>query len=93
MKFQNILRFIEVYYCFQPTTLADRFLPLTDALAPVVERLNELASVREVVRELLTLSKQRMVARSSRPAPTFVVGDFVFLSFRGLHIHSQIANT
>jgi hypothetical protein len=51
--------------------------------------MNELANVREVVRELLTLSKQRMASRSSRPAPTFVVGDFVFLSSKALHIHSQ----
>jgi len=30
-----------------------------------------------------------MDARSSRPAPFFVVGDFVFLSSKGLHIHFQ----
>ncbi len=30
-----------------------------------------------------------MAARSFRPAPTFVVGDFVFLSSKGLHIDSQ----
>jgi hypothetical protein len=30
-----------------------------------------------------------MAARSSKPAPTFVVGDFGFLSSKGLHIHSQ----
>jgi hypothetical protein len=30
-----------------------------------------------------------MAARSSRPAPIFVVGDFAFLSSKGLHIHSQ----
>ena len=30
-----------------------------------------------------------MVARSSSPTPTFVVGDFVFLSSKGLRIHSQ----
>ena len=70
----------EVSYGFQPTTLADRLLPLTGALAHIVERLAGLGSVRDVVRELLTLSKQRMDARSSKPAPTFVVGDFVFLS-------------
>jgi hypothetical protein len=64
-------------------------LPLTCAPDHVDERLIELASVREIVRELPTLSKKRMVARSSRPAPTFAVGDFVFLSSKGLHIHSQ----
>jgi len=70
-------------------THIDRLLPLTGALALVAARLTELANVREVVRELLTLSKQRMTARSSRPVPTFVLGDFVFLSSKGLHIHSQ----
>ena len=64
-------------------------LPLIGAPAPVAERLAELASVRDVVRELLTLSKQRMDARSSKPAPIFDVGDFIFLSSKGLHIYSQ----
>ena len=76
-------------YGFQLATLANRLLPLIGAPSPVADRLTELANVREVVRELLTLSKQRMAARSSRLAPTFVVGDFVFLSSKGLHIHSQ----
>ena len=64
-------------------------LPLTGALAPVVERLTKLASVRDVVRDLLTLSRQRMAACSSRPAPTFVVGDFIFLFSKRLHIYLQ----
>ena len=76
-------------YGFQPATHAHRLLPLTCAPAHVVARLTELASIRDVVRELPTHSKQRMVARFSRPAPIFVVGDFVFLSSKGLHIHSQ----
>jgi hypothetical protein len=79
----------EVTYCFQPATLAHRLLPLTSAPAPVADRLTELANDRDVVRELLTLSKQRMVTCSSRPTPTSVVGEFVFLSSKGLHIHSQ----
>ena len=70
----------EVSYGFQLATLANSLLPLTGALTPVANRLIELANVREDVRELLTRSKQRMAARSSRPAPIFVVGDFVFLS-------------
>ena len=64
-------------------------LLLTGALARVYERLTDLANVRDAVRELLTLSKQRMAARFSRPTPTFVVGDFIFLSSKGLHIHSR----
>jgi len=42
---------------------------------------------------MLALSKQRTAARSSRPAPILTVGDHVFLSSKGLHIHSQSANT
>ena len=82
----------EVSYGFQPTTFANRLLPLAGAPAPIVERLTELASVRDVVRELLTLSKQRMATRSFRPAPIFAVGDFVFLFSKGLHIYSQKCN-
>jgi hypothetical protein len=59
----------EVSYGFQQATLANKLLPLTGAPALVVERLLKLANVRDVVRELLTLSKQRMAARSSRPTP------------------------
>jgi hypothetical protein len=63
-------------------------LSLTATSATFDERLAELASVRDVIRELLTLSKQRMVARSSKPAPFFFMGDFVFLSSKCLHVHS-----
>jgi hypothetical protein len=83
----------EVSYGFQPATPADRLLPLSGAPAPVADRLTELANVREVIRELLTLSKQRMVARSSKSAPTFVVGDFFsFLLKVYIFIHKS-ANT
>jgi hypothetical protein len=78
----------EVTYGFQLATPANRLLLLTSAYAYVAKRLTELASVRDFVRDLLTLSKQRMAAHSSKPAPTFVVGDFAFLSSQGLHIHS-----
>ena len=71
-------------------THVDRLLPLTSAIAPIAERLTKLASVRDIVRELLTLSKQRMAARFSRLAPTVVVSYFVFFSSKRLHIHSQM---
>jgi hypothetical protein len=83
----------EVSYGFQPATPGDRLLPLADATAFVVDRLTELANVREVVRELLTLSKQRMAARSSRPAPTFVVGDFVSFPLKSYIFIPKSANT
>jgi len=79
----------EVTYGFQLATLADRLLQLTGAPALVADRLTKLANIREVIRELLMFSKQRMAARSFRPTPTFVVSDFVFLSSKGLHIHSH----
>ena len=66
----------EVSYEFQPATHIDRLLPLSGAPAFVVDRLTDLASTRDVFRELRKLSKQRMAACSSRPAPTFVVGYF-----------------
>ena len=47
----------------------------------------DLASVWNVVRELLTLSKRRMASRSSRLAVAFILGYLVFLFFKGLHIH------
>jgi hypothetical protein len=44
-------------------------------------------SVWNVVRELLTLSKQCVASRSSRLATTFVCGDLVYIPFfKGLHI-------
>jgi hypothetical protein len=79
----------EVSYGFKSSTHADRLLPLSGAPTLVAEHLTALASIRDDVRELLTLSKQRLAAHSSKPAPTFVVGDFIFLSSKGLHIHSQ----
>jgi len=53
----------KVSYGFQPTTPADRLLPQTGAPAFVANRLTHLASTRDVVRVLLTLSKQRMATR------------------------------
>jgi hypothetical protein len=59
-----------------------------DALALFASHLFDLASiVWNVVRELLTLSKRRMASRTSRLAPTFILGDLVFFFFKGLHIH------
>ena len=78
----------EVSYGFQLATLADRLwlLPNTPRVA---DGLSESARVRDFVRELLILFKQRTAAHSSRPAPIFAIGNFVFLSSKGLHIHSQ----
>ena len=79
----------KVSYGVQPATHDDKLLLLTRAPASIADRLTDLACVKDVVRELLTLSKQRMDACSSRPVPIFAVRGFVFLSSRGLHTHSQ----
>ena len=56
--------------------------PVIDAPAPFASHLFDLASVWNVVRELLTLSKQCMASRSPRLAPTVVLGNLVFLSLK-----------
>jgi hypothetical protein len=47
----------EVSYVFQPATHVNRLLPLTGAPDHVTECLTELASISDVVREILTFSK------------------------------------
>ena len=79
----------EVMYGFQPSTPADRLLPLTGATADAADRLTNIVEIRDVVKQLLILSKERMAARTTRSPPNFSVGDLVYLSTRGLHIRSQ----
>ena len=79
----------EVIYGFQPSTPADRLLPLTGATADAADRLTNIVEIRDVVKQLLILSKERMAARTTRSPPNFNVGDLVYLSTRGLHIRSQ----
>ena len=79
----------EVMYGFQPCTPADRLLPLTDATADAVDGLTNIVDIRDVVKQLLILSKERIAARTTRSPPNFNVGDLVYLSTRGLHIRSQ----
>jgi hypothetical protein len=79
----------EVMYGLQPYTLADRLLPLAGATANATERLTNIVEIRDVVKQLLILSKERMAARSTRSPPHFQIGDLVYLSNRGLHIRSQ----
>jgi hypothetical protein len=62
-----------------------------DALALFASHLFDLASVWNVVRELLTLSKRRMASRSSRLAPTFVHGDLVSL-YSKVYIFTSVTN-
>ena len=64
---------------------------MIDALALFASHLFDLASVWNVVRELLTLSKRQMASRSSRLAPSFVLGDLVFL-FSKVYIFTCVTN-
>jgi hypothetical protein len=79
----------EVMYGYQPSTPADRLLPLVGASADAADRLTLIADIREVVTQLLKLSKERIAARSTRSPPIFQPGDLVYLSTRGLNIRSQ----
>ena len=73
----------EVMYGSQPSTHADRLIPLTGATAEVADRLTMIRDIRDVVHRLIKLSKERMVARSTRTAPLFQPDDYVYLSTKG----------
>ena len=80
-------------YGYQPSTPTDRLLPLTGATVDAADRLTNIVDIRDVVKQLLILSKERMTAKTTRSPPNFNVGDLVCLSTRGLHIRSKNANT
>ena len=79
----------ETTFGFQPAAPVDLLLPLTDAEPSVAERLTKIADTQAVVKELLKLSKERQAARRTSYTPTFVPGDLVYLSTKGLNIRSQ----
>jgi len=79
----------KVMYGYKPSTPADRLLHLNDATTYVVDRLTLIADIRDVVNQILKLSKERIAVRSTRIAPSFQPGDLVYLSTKGVHIRSQ----
>ena len=79
----------EVMYGFQPSTPANRLLPLTGATAEATDRLTLIKDIIDVVHQLIKLSKERMAARSTRTAPLFQPDDYVYLATKGLNIRSQ----
>jgi len=79
----------KVIYGYQPSTPTDPLLPLAGATTDAADRFTLIAYIRDVVNQLLKLSKERMVASSTRTAPIFQPGDFVYLSTKGLHIRSH----
>jgi hypothetical protein len=76
-------------YGYQPCTPADGLLPLAGAIADASDRSTFITYIRDVVNQLLKLSKERLAARSTRTAPIFQPGDLVYLSTKGLHIRLQ----
>jgi hypothetical protein len=70
----------EVMYGFQPSTPENRLLPLTGATAEEADRLTMITDIRDVVHQLIKLSKERMGARSTRTAPEFLPDDYAYLS-------------
>ena len=79
----------EVVYGYQPSTPVDRLLPMVGATADAANRLTMITDTRDVVNQLLKLSKERMAARSTRTAPVFQPEVLVYLSTKGLHIRSH----
>jgi hypothetical protein len=61
------------------------------ALALFASHLFDLAGFWNEVRESLTLAKRRMASRSSRLAPTFVLGDLVSL-FSKVYIYIHLCD-
>ena len=76
-------------YVYQPSTPADRLLPLPSAIANADDRLTSTADIRDVVNQLLKLSEGKIPARLTKIGPSFRPEDLVYLSTKGLHIHSQ----
>ncbi len=59
----------EVIYGFQPSTPVHRLLSLSDATLEAADGLNTIVNIRDVVYELIKLSKERMAVISTRIAP------------------------
>ena len=76
-------------YGYQPSTPADRLLALTSATTDATDMLTLIVDIRDVVYQLLKLSKERIIARSTRAALFFQPGDLVYLSTKDLHIRKQ----
>ena len=79
----------EAMYGFQPSTHANRILPLTGATAEGADKLTMIRDIRDGVHQLIKLSKERMAARSTRTPPLFQPEYYVYLSTKGLNIRSQ----
>ena len=79
----------EVAQGFNPPLPVDRMLPQDGTNAEAAVRLEHMRDVQEVTKELLRLSKDKMAAQADQPVREFNVGDYVFLSTKGLRLKSQ----
>ena len=70
-------------YGYQPSTPADRLLPIVGATTDAADRLTLIAYIRDVVSQLLKLPKKRPAARSTSTTSIFQPGDLVYLSTKG----------
>ena len=62
---------------------------LAGAIADATDRLTIIIERRDVIKQILVFSKERMAATFTRSPPIFHVEDLVYLSTLGLHICSQ----
>jgi hypothetical protein len=76
-------------YGFQPSTHANRLLPLNGATVEAAYRLTMITDIRDVVHQYIKLSKERMAGRSTRTAPLYQPDDYVYFSTKGLNTRSQ----
>jgi hypothetical protein len=70
----------EVMYGYQPSTPRDRLLPLTGVTTDAFDRSTSIANIRDVVNQLLKLSKEMMAAMSTRISP--IITRKILFTFR-----------
>ena len=66
-------------YGYMPSTHAYRLLPLTRATMDEASTLTPITGIRDMVKQFLMLSKEKMIAKSTRTAPLFQHGNLIYL--------------
>jgi len=79
----------EIMYGFQPSTHANRLLPLIGATTEAADMLTMISDIRDVAHQIIKFSKEQMAARSTRTTPLFQPDEYVHLSTKGLNLRSQ----
>jgi len=83
----------EVMYGYQPSTLVDRLIPMDGAATDATNRFTLITDIRDVIKQLLNLSKERLATGSTRTTPIFQPGDLIYLSTKGYTSAHRNANT